>query len=58
MASSDGSFKRWSFAPYIDVFNLFGRVNITEQNYRFFDPSPEPLNEGRALPIFGARIEF
>ena len=52
------SFRRWSFAPYIDVFNLTGRINNTEQNYSYFDPFPEKLSEGRALPIFGARVEF
>jgi hypothetical protein len=52
------SFHRWSFAPYIDIFNVSGRINNTEQNYSYFDPFPERLNEGRALPIFGARIEF
>jgi hypothetical protein len=52
------NFRRWSFAPYMDTFNVFGRVNNTEQNYSYFDPFAEQLHEGRALPIFGGRIEF
>lgn len=52
------NFRRWSFAPYVDTFNVFGRVNNTEQNYSYFDPFAEQLHEGRALPIFGSRLEF
>lgn len=52
------SFRRWSFAPYIDIFNIGGRANITEPDYVYFDRSPRFLQEGRTLPIIGARIEF
>ena len=52
------SFRRWSFAPHLDVFNLMGRANIVELDYDLFRPFPVRLQEGKALPIFGARIEF
>ena len=52
------SFNRWSFAPYIDVLNVFGRINRTERNYTYFDPVGGSLGEGRAVPLFGAKVEF
>lgn len=52
------SFRRWSFAPYTDVFNVLGRINNTEQDYSYLDPLPRRLGEARTLPLFGARVEF
>jgi hypothetical protein len=51
-------FRRFSFAPYVDFFNVTGHSNNTELEYDFFSPSPIRLREGSVLPIFGARIEF
>lgn len=51
-------FRRVSFSPYLDIFNLTGRDNNTELEYDYFSPIPFRLQEGRALPIFGARLEF
>lgn len=51
-------FRRVSFAPYVDVFNVTGRSNDTELEYNFFSPVPARLREGSVLPIFGARFEF
>ncbi len=51
-------FGRASFAPYVDMFNVTGRNNSTELNHEFFSPAPKRLQEGRFLPIFGARLEF
>jgi len=51
-------FRRISFSPYVDFFNLTGRDNNTELEYDFFSPTPFRLQEGSVLPIFGARLEF
>lgn len=52
------SFKRFSIAPYIDVFNLTNRNNLVEPNYEFFQQTPRFLSEDERFPIFGMRIEF
>ncbi len=51
-------FDRWSFSPYIDIFNLTEHNSIVQPNYELFQPNASFLNEGRRLPIFGLRIEF
>lgn len=51
-------FKRWSFAPYIDIFNITNYDSIVQPNYEFFRPTPQLLRENRRLPIFGLRLEF
>ncbi len=51
-------FRRWSIAPYLDIFNVLRFRNNTELNYEFFSPTPFRLGENDALPIFGLRIEF
>jgi len=51
-------FKRWSIAPFFDLFNVFASNEGTEINYEFDKPSPQLINEGTRLPIFGLRIEF
>ena len=51
-------FKRWSFAPYIDIFNLTNHDSIVQPNYEFFQSAPQFLRENKRLPIFGLRIEF
>ncbi len=50
-------FKRWSFAPYADFFNLTRYRNVTEVTYRNFN-GPSFLNERKIIPIIGARVEF
>ncbi len=51
-------FKRWSVAPFFDLFNVFASNEGTEINYEFDKPSSQLINEGTRLPIFGLRIEF
>ncbi len=51
-------FRRWSFSPYIDIFNLTENNSIVQPNYELFEQEAGFLNEGRRLPIFGLRIEF
>jgi hypothetical protein len=51
-------FRRWSFAPYIDVFNLTNHESVVEPNYEFSRRTPSFLREGERFPIFGLRIEF
>lgn len=52
------NFKKWSFAPYLDYFNITKHNSIVQPNYEFFDPNPQFLRESERLPIFGLRIEF
>lgn len=52
------NFKRWSFAPYIDYFNITNHNSVVQPNYEFNRRTPRFLSENRRLPIFGLRIEF
>lgn len=51
-------FKRWSFSPYIDIFNVTNHDTIVQPNYEFYQSTPQFLRENKRLPIFGLRIEF
>lgn len=51
-------FRRWSFAPYVDIFNITNHDTIVQPNYEFFQSSPQFLRENKRLPIFGVRVEF
>jgi hypothetical protein len=51
-------FKRWSMAPFFDLFNVFASNEGTEINYELNRSSAQLANEGTRLPIFGLRIEF
>lgn len=51
-------FRRWSFAPYVDIFNVTENKTIVQPNYELFQPQVSFLNEGRRLPIFGLKIAF
>lgn len=51
-------FNRWSFAPYIDYFNITNHDSVVQPNYEFYQPTPQFLSENQRLPIFGLRIEF
>jgi hypothetical protein len=51
-------FKRWSFAPYIDYFNITNHESIVEPDYELFRQTPQFLRENQRFPIFGLRIEF
>lgn len=51
-------FKRWSFSPYIDIFNVTNHDTIVQPNYEFYQGSPQFLRENKRLPIFGLRLEF
>lgn len=51
-------FKRWSFAPYLDYFNITNHDSIVQPNYEFRRRTPQFLRENQRFPIFGMRIEF
>lgn len=51
-------FKRWSIAPYLDVFNIFVADNKSQVNYEFNRRNPIFLGENARIPIFGLRVEF
>jgi outer membrane receptor protein involved in Fe transport len=51
-------FKRWSFAPYLDYFNITNHDSVVQPNYEFHRRTPQFLHENQRLPIFGMRIEF
>ncbi len=51
-------FRRWSFAPYIDYFNVTNHNSVVQANYEFNRPTAQFLSENKRLPIFGMRIEF
>jgi outer membrane receptor protein involved in Fe transport len=51
-------FKRWSFSPYVDIFNVTNHDTIVQPNYEFYQSTPQFLRENKRLPIFGLRIEF
>lgn len=50
------NYRQWSFAPYLDMFNLTKHRNVTEVTWRAGGISF--LSERTLIPIFGARIEF
>lgn len=52
------NFKRASFAPYIDYFNVTNHDSVVQPNYEFYQRTPQFLSENKRLPIFGLRIEF
>jgi hypothetical protein len=51
-------FRRWSLAPYIDIFNITNHDSVVQPNYEFYSPTAQFLSEDQRLPIFGLRIEF
>jgi TonB dependent receptor/Carboxypeptidase regulatory-like domain/TonB-dependent Receptor Plug Domain len=51
-------FKRWSIAPYLDMFNALKSDNKSEVTYSFTRRTPILLGENARLPIFGVRVEF
>ena len=51
-------FKRFSFAPYIDYFNITNHDSVVQPNYEFFRRTPQFLSENQRFPIFGLRLEF
>ncbi|CAN5240878.1 hypothetical protein BH20ACI2_BH20ACI2_11990 [soil metagenome] len=51
-------FKKWSFAPFIDYFNITNHNSVVQPNYEFYQRTPQFLSENQRLPIFGLRIEF
>jgi hypothetical protein len=52
------SFKRWSFAPYVDYFNVTNHNTVVQPDYEFSRRTPQFLHESKRLPIFGLRTEF
>jgi outer membrane receptor for ferrienterochelin and colicin len=52
------AFRRWSFAPYVDYFNVTNHDSVVQPNYEFYQSTPQFLSENQRLPIFGLRIEF
>ncbi len=51
-------FKKWSIAPYLDMFNAFSTDNPSQVNYEFTRRNPQFLEENVRIPIFGMRLEF
>jgi hypothetical protein len=51
-------FKKWSIAPYLDMFNVFASDNTSQVNYEFTRRNPQFLEENARIPIFGMRLEF
>jgi len=51
-------FKRFSFAPYIDYFNVTNHDSVVQPNYEFYRRAPDFLSENQRFPIFGLRMEF
>ncbi len=51
-------FKKWSIAPYLDMFNVFSTDNPSQVNYEFSRRLPQILEENVRIPIFGMRLEF
>jgi hypothetical protein len=51
-------FRPWSFAPYIDIFNLTNHDSVVQPNYEFYQATPQFLSENQRFPIFGLRVEF
>ncbi len=51
-------FKRFSFAPYIDYFNITNHDSVVQPNYEFYQRTPHFLSENQRFPIFGLRFEF
>ncbi len=52
------TFKKISFSPYIDIFNVTNHDTVVQPNYEFFSGAPQFLRENSRLPIFGFRFEF
>jgi hypothetical protein len=50
------NYRQWSFAPYVDLFNLTKHRNVTEVTWR--TAGIAFLSERTLIPIFGARIEW
>ncbi|MBK9314636.1 MAG: TonB-dependent receptor [Acidobacteria bacterium] len=51
-------FRRWSFSPYVDIFNLTKYTNVVDVNYRLGSGTAGFLRERTLIPIIGGRIEF
>ncbi len=51
-------FRRFSFAPYLDYFNITNHDSVVEPNYEFYRRTPQFLSENQRFPIFGLRVEF
>jgi hypothetical protein len=51
-------FKRWSIAPYLDLFNAFSLNYKSQVDYEFNRGSAQFIGEGVRIPIFGLRLEF
>ncbi|NJM54118.1 MAG: hypothetical protein HC846_12485 [Blastocatellia bacterium] len=51
-------FKKWSIAPYMDMFNVFASDNTSQVNYEFTRRNQQFLEENARIPIFGMRLEF
>jgi hypothetical protein len=50
--------KRWSIAPYIDIFNITNHDSVVQPNYEFFSPTAQFLCENRRLPLLGFGLDF
>ncbi len=50
-------YKRWSLAPFVDIFNLTKHRNITEVSYPN-TRTPRLTGERSLIPFVGLRMEF
>ena len=51
-------FKRWSIAPYLDLFNVFSLNYKSQVDYELNRSTRQFIGEGVRIPIFGMRLEF
>jgi hypothetical protein len=52
------NFKKWSIAPYIDLFNAFSLNYKSQVDYELNRRTVQLIGEGVRIPIFGLRLEF
>ena len=50
-------YKRWSLAPFVDIFNLTKHRNVTEVSYPN-TRTPRLTGERSLIPFIGLRVEF
>lgn len=51
-------FRKWSIAPYLDLFNAFSLNYKSQVDYELNRQNVQLIGEGVRIPIFGLRLEF
>lgn len=51
-------FRKWSIAPYLDLFNAFSLNYKSQIDYELNRQNVQLIGEGVRIPIFGLRLEF